>query len=43
MILQNRHMSYSTVCLTNGTHLPAPSKPALGRNKALWQHKGVLV
>ena len=24
-------------------HLPAPSKPALGKNKALWQHKGMLV
>ena len=43
MILQNRHIRYSTVCLTNGAHLPAPSKSALGKNKAFWQHKGVLV
>ena len=40
MILQNRHIRYSTVCLTNGAHLPAPSKPALGINKAFLATQG---
>lgn len=36
-------LCYSTVYLTNGTYLHALSIPAIGKNKTLWQRKGVLV